>query len=183
MSSHTHGGVEGGGEDVGSRHHHVIDPARAQSEDVAEHGALLRRELGPLRALERVAQILADRCGLDAEQPRGLVAGRAGGPQSALACAGVGIASVHDKRTDLFSRVEMGPSDQYRRRTEAVACEHACNTSPLVQRDQQQVFAVGLANAGLRSPQAHTCDWEQGLRLRSGEVDGHCYARRTDANG
>ena len=58
-------------DDVGARHHDVVDPAPAQRQDVGEHGALLRREAGSRRARRSPApsaDVRARRAGLPAEQ-------------------------------------------------------------------------------------------------------------------
>ena len=56
------------GDDVGSRHHDIVDPALAQAQDVLEHAALFRREpgFGPL-PFEQHLQVGADRSRAPAE--------------------------------------------------------------------------------------------------------------------
>ena len=55
-------------DDVGARHHHVIDPAPAQRQDIGEHGALLRREAAfTVRAAFQHGLQIGARGGLPAE--------------------------------------------------------------------------------------------------------------------
>ena len=60
------------GDDVGARHHHVLDREVAEAEDVAEHGALLRAERirRGLAAGERVLDHLAQIRLLAEAEPR-----------------------------------------------------------------------------------------------------------------
>ena len=57
-------------DDVGARHHDVVDPALAQRQDVLEHGALFRREAGfaGARRFEHDFEVGAGRTALPAEQ-------------------------------------------------------------------------------------------------------------------
>ena len=66
LAEHAHQLVDGDGvlhrDDVGARHHDVLDRELAEAEDIAEHGALLRAErvaAGFLAAGERVLDHLA----------------------------------------------------------------------------------------------------------------------------
>ena len=55
-------------DDVGARHHDVLDAQVVQAEDVAHHGALLGREDGiGAGVLQRVLNVVADRGGAEAE--------------------------------------------------------------------------------------------------------------------
>ena len=58
------------GDDVGTRHHHIADPALTQAENVLEHPAFLRREAGFARChgIEHVLEIGAHRAWLPAKQ-------------------------------------------------------------------------------------------------------------------
>ena len=58
------------GDDVGARHHDVVDPALAQRQDVLEHGALFRRDAGLAghRGFQHDFDVGAGRAGLPAEQ-------------------------------------------------------------------------------------------------------------------
>ena len=57
-------------DDVGAMHHDVGDAALVQAEDVAQHGALDRREAGVVRrrGIEHDLEIVAHRSRLPAEQ-------------------------------------------------------------------------------------------------------------------
>ena len=55
-------------DDVGARHHHVLDPHVVKRENVLEDGALLRRELLARALLDRVLDIVARRGRREAEQ-------------------------------------------------------------------------------------------------------------------
>ena len=52
-------------DDIGARHHDVVDTAGAQGEDVLQHRPFLRQEIvpggGSLR--QHILQVAADRCG------------------------------------------------------------------------------------------------------------------------
>ena len=50
-------------DDVGARHHDVVDPMGAQAEHVLEHRPFLGRELGPAIAGQRLLQVVADSTG------------------------------------------------------------------------------------------------------------------------
>ena len=61
-------GIERKRDDVGARHHHVLDPHVMKREHVLEDGALLRAELLARALLDRVLDIVARRSGRQAEQ-------------------------------------------------------------------------------------------------------------------
>ena len=59
------------GDDVGSRHHDIVDPPLAQAQDVLEHPAFFRREAGlGAFALEQHLEVGADRGRAPAEHRR-----------------------------------------------------------------------------------------------------------------
>ena len=60
------------GDDVGARHHDVVDAPFAQPKNILEHGAFFRREAGFARRafFEHFLQIGADRTGPPAERAR-----------------------------------------------------------------------------------------------------------------
>ena len=54
--------VDGNGDDVGTRYHHVADAHLAQAEDVLQHQPLLRREIRVVRIVfEGFLDVVADR--------------------------------------------------------------------------------------------------------------------------
>ena len=57
------GGIERERDDVGARHHHVLDPHVVQREHVLEDRALLRSELLARALLDRVLNVVARRRG------------------------------------------------------------------------------------------------------------------------
>ena len=93
------------------------------------------------------AERLADR------DARGARVGEAG-----LAGARVGHAGVHHERADRALGGEVLAADEHRCGAEAVAREDAGHARALVEGDQQQVLAVGLADAGLGDAEAHAGD-------------------------
>ena len=78
------------GDDVAARHHDVLDPAPAQRQDVADHGALFRRDAGFAGAgrFEHDFDVGAGRPVLPAEQ-------RARQPREETVAFGVGAGHRH----------------------------------------------------------------------------------------
>jgi hypothetical protein len=79
-------------------------------------------------------------------------AGLAGTGQSFLAGAGIGNTGVDDQGAHALIRIDhrqVLAADYHRCRAETVLREHAGDTSALIQLDQQQVLATGLADPRL----------------------------------
>ena len=101
------------------------------------------------------------------------LAGRARSGQPFGAGARVRIAGVDHKGPNVDFRSKMLPTDLDRRRTKAVAGEHACDTGPLIQEYNRQVFAAGLANRRLRRAKTDTRYGTQISWVRCRQVDRH----------
>jgi hypothetical protein len=57
--------------------------------------------------------------------------------------------------------------------TEAILREYGRHRSALGEFDQQEVAAIGLANAGHGNPQAHARNWVKARGFRGVETNGH----------
>ena len=114
---------------------------------------------------------------LDAERFRRGGAGRLRIGQSFGAGARVRDPRVHDNGADRLVVVEALAAERDGGGGEAVAREDARHAARLVDRDEQQVLAIGLADAGARHAQAHSRDGEEVFGARRLEVDGHLLFR------
>ncbi|MDT4889183.1 hypothetical protein FQZ97_1258520 [compost metagenome] len=98
---------------------------------------------------------------LQTQRQRERGTGLAGVGESGLAGAGVGVAGVDDHDTDLTAGPQMFAAYLHRRCGIAILGEHRAHGTALIEQEDGQVLAVGLADTGLRNADAHTWDCQQ----------------------
>ncbi len=93
--------------------------------------------------------------------------------ESGLAGAGVGVAGVDDHDTDRAAGPQMLAAHLHRRRGVTILGEHRTHGTALIEQEDGQVLAIGLADARLRDTKAHTGDCQQITGLRRVEKNRH----------
>ncbi len=113
---------------------------------------------------------------LHAHQRRQGGTGAVGTLQAVGTGAGIGVAGVDHQRADAGAHGRLGEvlaAHLHRCGAEAVQRENAGHHAAFVERQQHEVTAMGLAHTSHRHPDANSGHRQQGLGVRSGQIDGH----------